>query len=82
MNIKYPKIVKQRDNYIKRIMPFMRKNLVKVLTGHRRVGKSYILFQLMDLICKDESEANIIYINVLPFFLLYGILSPLVLVSI
>ena len=63
MNIKYPKIVKQRDNYIKRIMPFMRKNLVKVLTGHRRVGKSYILFQLMDLICKDESEANIIYIN-------------------
>jgi len=63
MNIKYPKIIKQRNRYIERIKPFMRKSLVKVLTGHRRAGKSFIFFQLMELICNEEPEANIIYIN-------------------
>ncbi|MDD4921936.1 MAG: AAA family ATPase, partial [Bacteroidales bacterium] len=41
----------------------MRQSIVKVLIGHRRVGKSYILYQLMELIRKDDSTANIIYIN-------------------
>ena len=41
----------------------MRKNLIKVLTGQRRVGKSYLLFQLMDIIRREEENANIIYIN-------------------
>jgi predicted AAA+ superfamily ATPase len=41
----------------------MRKSLIKVLTGQRRVGKSYILYQLMQLIRSEEPDANIIYIN-------------------
>ncbi|MDR0961726.1 MAG: hypothetical protein LBM62_04100 [Mediterranea sp.] len=40
MNI--PSNIKKRDSYIKRIAPFMRKSLIKVLTGQRRVGKSYM----------------------------------------
>jgi predicted AAA+ superfamily ATPase len=39
------------------------KQIVKVLTGHRRVGKSYILYQLMDVIKAKNKTANIIYIN-------------------
>lgn len=41
----------------------MNKSIVKVLTGHRRVGKSYILFQLMDIIKNEYTDANIIYVN-------------------
>ncbi len=41
----------------------MRTPIVKVMIGHRRVGKSFILFQLIELIKKEEENANIIYIN-------------------
>ena len=56
-------IVHSRDTYIARIQPFMRTNVVKVIVGHRRVGKSYILYQLIDRIKAEEKDANIIYIN-------------------
>ena len=58
-----PKEIKKRDAYISRIKPFIHKNLIKVLTGQRRVGKSYLLFQLMQEIEKLEHDANLIYIN-------------------
>jgi len=58
-----PKELKTRDAYISRIKPFMNKNIIKVLTGQRRVGKSYLLFQLMQLIEQNDKEANLIYIN-------------------
>lgn len=35
-----------RPNYIERISPFINKNIIKVLTGQRRVGKSCILRQI------------------------------------
>lgn len=60
---KFPSVLYRRDTYVERIKPFMRTPIVKVMTGHRRVGKSYILFQLIDLIKSEEKEANIIYIN-------------------
>lgn len=41
----------------------MRTPIVKVMTGHRRVGKSFILFQLIERIKNEEKNANIIYIN-------------------
>lgn len=41
----------------------MGKNIIKVLSGQRRVGKSYLLFQLIQIIRKENPEANIIYIN-------------------
>ena len=37
--------------------------VVKVVTGHRRVGKSFILLELINLIKSKEKNANIIYIN-------------------
>jgi predicted AAA+ superfamily ATPase len=41
----------------------MGKNLIKVLSGQRRVGKSYLLFQIIHLIRQEDKDANIIYIN-------------------
>ncbi|MDR0745742.1 MAG: ATP-binding protein [Mediterranea sp.] len=41
----------------------MRTPIVKVMIGHRRVGKSFILFQLIELIRQEKADANIIYIN-------------------
>lgn len=61
--MKTPSNVYSRDIYIERIKPFMRTNTVKVMIGHRRVGKSYILFQLIELIKNEETNPNIIYIN-------------------
>lgn len=60
---KTPNPIYPRDAYIGRIRPFMRTNVVKVMVGHRRVGKSYILYQLMNLVRTEENDANIIYIN-------------------
>lgn len=60
---KYPSVIYNRDTYIDRIKPFMRTNTVKVMIGHRRVGKSYILYQLINMIKNEDSDANIIYIN-------------------
>jgi predicted AAA+ superfamily ATPase len=53
----------ERNSYIARMEPFIDRQLVKVLVGHRRVGKSYILYQLMDLIGKRNRQNNIIYID-------------------
>ena len=61
--MKQPKFIKKRESYISRIKPFIRKPIVKVLVGHRRVGKSYILYQLIESIQEEEPDANIIYIN-------------------
>lgn len=53
----------KRPIYLDRIKPYIGKNLIKVLVGQRRVGKSYLLLQLMDIIRSQDAEANIIYIN-------------------
>lgn len=52
-----------RPLYTNRILPFINKGVIKVLTGQRRVGKSYILLQLMNEIKRNNPDANIIYIN-------------------
>jgi len=52
-----------RDLYFNQIKPFIGIGLIKVLTGQRRVGKSYLLFQVMDSINKLDPEAEIIYID-------------------
>ncbi len=36
--------------YLDRIKPFIDTQIIKVLVGQRRVGKSFMLFQLMDYI--------------------------------
>jgi len=52
-----------RPVYTDRIKPFIGKQIIKVLTGQRRVGKSYIMFQIMDFIREENPSANIVYIN-------------------
>ena len=52
-----------RPVYTDRIKPFIGKQIIKVLTGQRRVGKSYIMFQLMDFVREENPSANIVYIN-------------------
>lgn len=54
----------KREKYLKRIRPFYEQDLIKVITGIRRCGKSVILNQITDELrqsgVKDE---QIIYIN-------------------
>jgi predicted AAA+ superfamily ATPase len=52
-----------RPVYTNRIAPFINKEIIKVISGQRRVGKSYILFQLIHEIKQQNPESNIIYIN-------------------
>jgi len=52
-----------RPLYTEKIKPFIDKEIIKVITGQRRVGKSYILFQLIKDIRETNPSANIIYIN-------------------
>ena len=52
-----------RKIYKDRIEKFIGKELIKVLIGQRRVGKSYLLFQTIDSIRDRFPQANIIYIN-------------------
>lgn len=58
-----PTKILNRSSYIERIKPFIGKNLIKALTGQRRVGKSYLLFQIIEEIQKTNPKAPIIYIN-------------------
>ena len=52
-----------RDHYVSRITPFINKNLIKVIVGQRRVGKSYMLLQIIKEIKKINKNANIIFVN-------------------
>ena len=59
----FPDSIIPRDTYINEIKPFIGKGLIKVLSGQRRVGKSYLLFQIINFVQSQDSKANIIYIN-------------------
>ncbi len=50
-----------RETYLKKITPFINTPIIKVLVGQRRVGKSYLLLQLMEKV--KAKGSNIIYIN-------------------
>ena len=52
-----------REIYKKNIDRYIGKEIIKVLIGQRRVGKSYLLFQAMDSIKERFPSSNIIYIN-------------------
>ena len=53
----------KRPSYTERIAPFINKNIIKVLIGQRRVGKSCILRQIQDHIMQTQPESNTICIN-------------------
>jgi len=51
----------QREHYIKQVRAFYDSDLIKIITGIRRCGKSVILEQIMTEI--SEKTDNIIYLN-------------------
>ncbi len=53
-----------RHFYLKKISPFINKPVIKVITGMRRVGKSYFIRQIIDKIkAQNIDEKQIVYIN-------------------
>lgn len=54
----------KREIYLNRIRPFYNSELIKVITGIRRSGKSVILKQIIEEVKNNSNEEkNIIYIN-------------------
>lgn len=54
----------KRENYLKKIRGFYNQDLIKVITGIRRSGKSTLLRMIMDELKNNGiSESKIIYIN-------------------
>jgi len=62
-SITIPKGLINRKKYLSKIKPFIGKPLAKVITGQRRVGKSYFLYQIIEYISSMEPDTNFIYIN-------------------
>ena len=53
-----------RENYLKKIRPFYDQDLIKVIMGIRRCGKSVILRQIInEIIESGVKDENIIYVN-------------------
>ena len=52
-----------REKYLNKIKPFVNKELIKVFVGQRRVGKSYLMYQLIDFLQKEDKKRHVIYIN-------------------
>lgn len=55
----------ERNDYLEKITEYIGSRLVKVLVGQRRVGKSYILRQIISLITKQKgvNPQNIFFVN-------------------
>lgn len=51
-----------RQSYIEKIERYLGKDTIIILTGQRRIGKSYILRLFRDKVSKD-AEANVIFID-------------------
>ena len=56
-------VILNRDIYLERVKPYIDKDIIKVFTGQRRVGKSYLMLQVMRLIESRHKSFHIIYIN-------------------
>lgn len=53
----------KRTKYLEEIRPFYNEDLIKVITGIRRCGKSTLLKQIIEEINKNVDNNHIIYIN-------------------
>jgi predicted AAA+ superfamily ATPase len=62
MEIDIPQYIK-RPIYVKLLEPLPEKDVIKVLVGQRRVGKSYLLYHVMDMMRERDPGCPIVYIN-------------------
>ncbi len=58
-----PRDIHIRSHYLEKVCPFMDQRMIKVITGQRRVGKSYLLFQLINFIRDKKGGLHFLYIN-------------------
>jgi predicted AAA+ superfamily ATPase len=52
-----------RPDYTEKIRTYIGQPIIKILTGQRRIGKSFIIRQIIEIISKEKSNTHIIYIN-------------------
>ena len=52
-----------RPIYVERLNPLVGMDVIKVLVGQRRVGKSYLLYHIVDMIKERDPACPILYIN-------------------
>jgi uncharacterized protein len=52
-----------RPVYLNKVLPFIDKPLIKVFTGQRRCGKSFVMLQTMDYIRKQFPDGDLVYLN-------------------
>ena len=55
------KTIIERPSYSRRVTPFIGTNLIKVFTGQRRVGKSYLMLQVIESL--RQAGTHIIHID-------------------
>ena len=53
----------KREKYLSRIRPYFNKQLIKVITGQRRVGKSYLLKQISNELAAIKPDGHFIFID-------------------
>ncbi len=58
-----PEKVIIRQRYLDTCTKYLEKDLIKIFAGQRRVGKSYMLFQVINFVEKHYKNPNIIYIS-------------------
>ncbi|MFZ3111153.1 MAG: AAA family ATPase, partial [Rectinemataceae bacterium] len=52
-----------RPRYLDRIRPYIGTNLIKAIVGQRRVGKSYVLRQIADLLRTEHPDWIVLHID-------------------
>jgi len=63
LHLFFMKTLIPRNKYLPLFSQFIDNEIIKVIVGQRRVGKSYFTQQLMTYLQECKSEVNIIYIN-------------------
>ena len=61
--INIPDDLKIRKYYLDTCITYIGKDIIKVIVGQRRTGKSYLLYQIIDYIRRYNPSANIVSIN-------------------